>query len=97
MQTTLTLDDSLLTQASAIAGIQQPGALIHFALRALVERAPRKIASPGKLQTPYVITGPFMQSKPGLWEGRSPADLLTELEDQDFIDQQARVASGDTL
>ena len=36
MQTTLNLDDALLMEASAVAGIDQPSQLIHAALGALI-------------------------------------------------------------
>lgn len=38
MLTTLTLNDELLEQAQAITGLQERSALIHEALKALIER-----------------------------------------------------------
>ncbi len=92
MQTTLTLDDSLLTQASAIAGIQQPGALIHFALRALVERAPRKTITSAKPSLPFVITGPLAEGNPDVCRNRMASELLAELDDEAYLEIQARNA-----
>ena len=97
MQTTLTLDDALLSQASAVAGIEQPGPLIHFALQALIDHAPKESPAGIEPQTRFVVTGPFMRSKPGLWDMCSPGEALADLEEQDFIEQQERVARGETL
>jgi Arc/MetJ family transcription regulator len=48
MRTTLILDDELLAQAREYTGIEEKTALVHVALKALVEReAARRLAALG--------------------------------------------------
>jgi Arc/MetJ family transcription regulator len=42
MRATLTLDDDLLTKAQAFTGLTSKSALIHEALKALIERESRR-------------------------------------------------------
>ena len=97
MQTTLNLDDALFTQASAAAGIDQPSQLIHFALRVLINQTSKKTLSIGKLSTPFVITGPFAQSNASACGNRTASEILDELDDEAFLDLQARTARGESL
>jgi|GEM_PF-3302743 len=97
MQTTLNLDDSLFTQASAAAGIDQPSQLIHFALRVLINQTPKKTPATGKSSAPFVITGPFAESNPAVCRSRTASEILGELDDEAFLDLQARTARGESL
>lgn len=52
MRTTITLDDSLLSQAQKLSGLQDRGLLLKEALRALIEReSARRLARLGGTET----------------------------------------------
>ena len=91
------LDDALLTEASAVAGIDQPSQLIHFALRALIGQSSPRSQPKRKPQRPFVITGPFAESNPAVCRDRTASDLIAELDDESHLELREQSAQGDTL
>jgi len=56
MRTTLTLDDDLLKKAQEYTGVKEKSALVHRALKLLVEReAARRLARMGGSQSGFVV------------------------------------------
>ena len=55
MRTTITLDDELLSAAQTLTGVKEKSALVHRALKLLVEReAARRLARMGGSQPGFV-------------------------------------------
>ncbi len=64
MRTTVTLDDELVARAKRYTGIDETGALIRAALKALVEReAARRLARLGGTE-PDLVAPPRRQTEP---------------------------------
>ncbi len=63
MRTTLALDDDLIAQARAYTGIEEKSAIVHEALKALVQReAARRLARLGG-SDPHAKAAPRRRSK----------------------------------
>lgn len=90
MQTTVTLDDELVSRAAAATGISQPEALIRFALTVLTSQAV-PTSRPRAATQPFALTGPFARGNAAALAGRSAAALIADLEDEAFLRQQVVV------